>query len=164
MERYTSRNKQGDLMLCGEQVYGNNQNVYNALSELEEYEDTDLTPDEIVQMRREWRDTEKNLRDTCIAYQDTGLAPAEVSAFARAKQEGRLVVLNPKKHPSKDETDKPKCFYTELPSQYWCRGYCHGDEDDEPIDACKNCWWCDGNEDFREAASAEKERRERDAD
>ena len=47
MERYTSRNESGDLMLCGEQVYGNNQSVYNALSELEEYEDTGLAPEEV---------------------------------------------------------------------------------------------------------------------
>lgn len=39
MERLTSRNERGDLLLCGEYVYGNNQNVYNAISLLEEYED-----------------------------------------------------------------------------------------------------------------------------
>ena len=47
MERYTGRNEKGDLTLCGEQVYGNNQNVYNAISLLEEYEKTGLSPDEI---------------------------------------------------------------------------------------------------------------------
>lgn len=30
------------------------------------YEDTDLEPEEIHQMRRQWRDTEKHLRDNCI--------------------------------------------------------------------------------------------------
>lgn len=47
MERYTGRNEKGDLVLCGEQVYGNNQNIYNAISELENYEKTGLEPDEI---------------------------------------------------------------------------------------------------------------------
>ena len=30
------------------------------------YEDTDLEPEEIHQMQRQWRDTEKHLRDNCI--------------------------------------------------------------------------------------------------
>lgn len=50
MERFTGRNENGDLTLCGEQVYGNKQNAfYNALSELEQYELTGLEPDEIPQ-------------------------------------------------------------------------------------------------------------------
>lgn len=47
MERYTGRNEKGDLTLCGKQVYGNNPNVYNAISLLEDYEKAGLLPDEI---------------------------------------------------------------------------------------------------------------------
>jgi hypothetical protein len=48
MERFTGRNESGDLTLCGEQIYGNNQNTfYNALLELEQYENTGLEPDEV---------------------------------------------------------------------------------------------------------------------
>ena len=54
MERFTGRNESGDLTLCGEQVYGNNQNVYNALSELEQYELTGLEPDEIPQLQEKY--------------------------------------------------------------------------------------------------------------
>ena len=54
MERYTGRNEKGDLLFCGKQVYGNNQNVYNAISLLEDYEKTGLAPDEIPR----WIDAE----------------------------------------------------------------------------------------------------------
>lgn len=50
MERYTDRNERGDLLLCGNEVYGNNQDAYNAITQLEDYEDTGLTPEEIIQL------------------------------------------------------------------------------------------------------------------
>ena len=55
MNRFTGRNGKGDLTLCGEQVCGNNQNVfYNALLELEKYELTGLEPDKIPQLQEKY--------------------------------------------------------------------------------------------------------------
>ena len=39
MERLTSRDSKGNLRLCNKEVYGNNQDIYNAIAVLEEYED-----------------------------------------------------------------------------------------------------------------------------
>lgn len=49
MDRFTGRNDAGDLLLFGNIAYGNNQDVYDAVSRLEEYEDTGLSPEEIEQ-------------------------------------------------------------------------------------------------------------------
>lgn len=39
MERLTSRDSKGNLCLCNKEVYGNNQDIYNAIAVLEKYED-----------------------------------------------------------------------------------------------------------------------------
>lgn len=79
-------------------------------------------------------------REFYLTYDESGTCDIDVNNAYRTREDA-LEKENIK--------IKPKCFYTELPGQYWCRGYCRSKEDDEPIDACKNCWWCDGNEDFR---------------
>lgn len=64
MERYTSRNEKGDLLLCGNYVYGNNQEVYNAIFELENYEDLG-TPEQLAEMKAEL----ELLKDDLAQYQ-----------------------------------------------------------------------------------------------
>jgi hypothetical protein len=71
-----------------------------------------------------------------------------------AERDGRCAVLRPAQQPSKDGKEKPSCFYTDKPRREYCMAYCHSRWDDEPIDACKECWFCDGNDDFRESAEA----------
>lgn len=83
-----------------------------------------------------------------------GILLDRLREICEAERSGRCVVQNPTQQPTTDPSVKPKCFYTELSSQYYCRGYCHGEDDDEPIEACKNCWWCDGNDDFRAEVEA----------
>ena len=60
MNRLTKRNENGDLLLCGKEVYGNNSDIYNSISLLEEYEDTGLAPEEIIRIIKggvpEWID------------------------------------------------------------------------------------------------------------
>lgn len=53
MERLTGRNEAGDLLLCGRTVYGNDEDVYNAVSLLDEYEDTDFDPSGIADIKAE---------------------------------------------------------------------------------------------------------------
>ena len=77
-----------------------------------------------------------------------------VDYIKAALRDGRCVVLRPAQQPSKDGKEKPSCFYTDKPRREYCMAYCHSRWDDEPIDACKECWFCDGNDDFRESAEA----------
>lgn len=54
MERLTERDDKGNLLFNGKQVYAGD--FYEAVSCLEEYEDTGLDPDEIRELKE--RDTE----------------------------------------------------------------------------------------------------------
>ena len=55
MERLTERDDKGNLLFNGKQVYAGD--FYEAVSCLEEYEDTDLTPEQIRELKE--RDTAK---------------------------------------------------------------------------------------------------------
>lgn len=56
MERLTERDDKGNLLFNGKQVYAGD--FYEAVSCLEEYEDTDLTPEQIMKLKE--RDTAKD--------------------------------------------------------------------------------------------------------
>ena len=87
------------------------------------------------------------------AYEDTGLAPERVTELARAEKDGRLVVLEPS---SKEGEPKPPCFYNDM-GQAFCLGFARGEFDDEPIDRCKECWYCESTREEAEAALKERE-------
>lgn len=55
MERLTGRDEKGNLTVEGKEVYAGY--LYNAASYLEEYEDTGLTPEQIMELKE--RDTAK---------------------------------------------------------------------------------------------------------
>ena len=59
MERLTERDDKGNLLFNGKQVYAGD--FYEAVSCLEEYEDTGLTPPEIMELVG--RDAAKDLKD-----------------------------------------------------------------------------------------------------
>jgi hypothetical protein len=67
MERYTSRNEKGELLLNGNEVFGSNQ--YNAIEQLENYEDTELLPDEITAFQEENATLTKALELACYELQ-----------------------------------------------------------------------------------------------
>lgn len=83
-----------------------------------------------------------------------GIPLDRLEQLMQAERDGRCVVLHSAQQPSKDGEEKPMCFYTDKPGREFCMAYCNGEWDDEPIDACKECWFCDGNDDFREASQA----------
>ena len=86
-------------------------------------------------------------------YRATGLTPdelAEAAALLQAKREGRCVVVPP---PAKEGEAKPKCFFSEG-SGPWCLGFAN-EGDDEPIDLCKKCWYCEGGDFAEERTEAE---------
>lgn len=57
MERLTSRDEKGNLNVDGKEVYAGY--LYNAVALLEEYEDTGLTPEQIMELKE--RDTAKEI-------------------------------------------------------------------------------------------------------
>ena len=57
MERLTSRDEKGNLNVDGKEVYAGY--LYNAVALLEEYEDTELTPEQIMELKE--RDTAKEI-------------------------------------------------------------------------------------------------------
>ena len=74
MERLTERDDKGNLLFNGKQVYAGD--FYEAVSCLEEYEDTGLTPEQIREL--EERDTAKApVKDTQskIRYTDNFICP-----------------------------------------------------------------------------------------
>ena len=75
--------------------------------------------------------------------------------LAQAEKDGRMVVLGPA---AKEGAEKPSCFYNDM-GQTFCLGFARGEYDDEPIDRCKECWYC---EPTREEAEAELKKREAD--
>lgn len=88
------------------------------------------------------------------AWRRCGLSLSRAKELGKADAEGRVVVIHPNQRPSLSFGVRPSCWYADKPNGYFCLGFCHGDIDDEPIDACKRCTWLDGNEDLREEAEA----------
>lgn len=74
MERLTERDDKGNLLFNGKQVYAGD--FYEAVSCLEEYEDTDLTPEQIRELKE--RDTAKaptKDTDSGVRYTDDYICP-----------------------------------------------------------------------------------------
>lgn len=63
MERLTSRDSKGNLCLCGKEVYGNDQDIYNAIGTLEDYENTGITPDQLQVINEEYQKMAKELAE-----------------------------------------------------------------------------------------------------
>ena len=63
MERLTSRDSKGNLCLCNKEVYGNNQDIYNAIAVLEDYENTGITPDQFQVIEEEYSKMAKELAE-----------------------------------------------------------------------------------------------------
>lgn len=62
----------------------------------------------------------------------------QLRTLAETYSEGRIVTL----HKFACEGDpKPECFYTDVNGP-WCLGLCDGD-DDQPIENCQKCWFCE---------------------
>ena len=66
MERLTERDDKGNLLFNGKQVYAGD--FYEAVSCLEEYEDTGLTPEQIMKLKE--RDTAKAPEEIQDAFGD----------------------------------------------------------------------------------------------
>ena len=87
------------------------------------------------------------------AAEALGMSPDRLRELAQAEKEGRLVVLE---HAAKKGEKKPPCFYNDM-GQEFCLGLARGECDDEPIDRCKECWYCESTREAAEAALEERE-------
>lgn len=86
------------------------------------------------------------------AAEALGMSPDRLRELAQAEKEGRLVVLE---HAAKKGEKKPPCFYNDM-GQEFCLGLARGECDDEPIDRCKECWYCESTREAAEAALEER--------
>ena len=110
------------------------------------YEETGLDPEDMKKAFNE----EATLK---LAGQILGVTPGRLRELAQAEKEGRLVVLE---HAAKKGEKKPPCFYNDM-GQEFCLGLARGECDDEPIDRCKECWYCESTREAAEAALKERE-------
>lgn len=105
MERLTSRDSEGNLCLCNKEVYGNNQDIYNAIAVLEDYENTGITPEQLQVINEEYSKMAKELAE--LRQQNQWIPVSE-----RLPEPGiYLVTCDDKDYPVKRMRMKGICFY-----------------------------------------------------
>lgn len=119
------------------------------------YEDTGLEPCDYAAVRAAHDQAAKAKTDLSSAIRILGAYSAlgtveELSALVKARDEGRMHIDPP---PAKEGDPKPSCFYEDGGS-LWCLGLSH-EGDDEPIDRCKQCWYCESGDYADDRAEAE---------
>ena len=147
-------------MVCSMDCVGDDKDfICNDCRKLEEmvnrlaaYEDTGLEPEDIDALRKR----EQGLAELLVQVScGCAVSYTRLTELAQAEKDGRLVVLEPS---AKEGDQKPPCFYNDM-GQAFCLGFARGEFDDEPIDRCKECWYCEST---REEAEAALEKREAD--
>lgn len=120
----------------------------NAVVRFADYEDTGMEPEQITAAQKAMR---AGLALACAlqAYRALGTVE-ELSALVKARDEGRLTVQPP---PAIEGDPKPACFYDNGAS-LWCLGLSR-EGDDEPVDRCKRCWYCESGDYAEDRAEAE---------
>lgn len=105
MERLTSRDSKGNLCLCNKEVYGNNQDIYNAIAVLEDYENTGITPEQLQVINEEYSKMAKELAE--LRQQNQWIPVSE-----RLPEPGiYLATCDDKDYPVKRMRMKGICFY-----------------------------------------------------
>lgn len=132
--------------------YTSRHTFQEVVARLAAYEDTGLEPEEVTELMAAHGTAILELSE----YRSIGPAKHFLE-LAQAKKDGRLVVLEPAPA-AKEGVKKPTCFYNDM-GQEFCLGFGRGRDDDEPIDTCKECWYCEFSS-FREEAEAALKKRE----
>lgn len=65
-------------------------------------------------------------------------------ALGPVEELAALVKAHIDQPPAKEGDPKPSCFY-EYGDSLWCLGLSH-ECDDEPLDRCKQCWYCESGD------------------
>lgn len=119
--------------------------IYPMIERLADYEDTGLGPEDIDALRKR----EQGLAELLVqASCGCAVAYDRLAELAQAEKVGRLVVLEPA---AREGEKKPPCFYNDM-GQALCLGFARGEYDDEPIDRCKECWYCESTREESGAA------------
>lgn len=131
VERLTERWCAGGIRIKGcstlyQDVERKSAPMASAIARLAAYEDTGLEPEGIQRMKEYMEPF--TIRDI-----------DRFNEIMQAEKDGRLVVLEPA---AKKGGEKPPCFYNDM-GQALCLGFARGECDDEPIDRCKECWYCE---------------------
>lgn len=128
-----------------------------AFDRLAAYEDTGLEPDDIYALRKREQVLSKLLVQVSCGY---AVSYTRLTELAQAEKAGRLVVLEPA---AREGEKKPPCFYSDM-GQDLCLGFARGECDDEPVDRCKECWYCESTREEVEAALKKREDGDNEAD
>ncbi len=130
--------------------YTSRHTFQEVVARLAAYEDTGLEPEDIdVLKKREQGLAELLVNVSC----GCAVSYTRLAELAQAEKDGRLVVLEPA---AREGEKKPPCFYNDM-GQALCLGFARGEYDDEPIDGCKECWYCESTREEAEAALKKRE-------
>lgn len=144
MERLTSRDEKGNLNVDGKEVYAGY--LYNAVALLEEYEDTELTPEQIMELKEAVQKLENIFGDEITVNQvidffvDFYIAQgdpdrvekAELLTNEEAAKWQELKERDTAKRVKRDADDIPYCPYCESPNVYYY-------EENMEYDFCPDC-------------------------
>ena len=144
MERLTSRDEKGNLNVDGKEVYAGY--LYNAVALLEEYEDTELTPEQIMELKEAVQKLESIFGDEItinqvidffvdfyIAQGDTArVEDAVLLTNEEAAKWQELKERDTAKRVKRDADDIPYCPYCESPNVYYY-------EENMEYDFCPDC-------------------------
>lgn len=144
MERLTSRDEKGNLNVDGKEVYAGY--LYNAVALLEEYEDTGLTPEQIMELKEAVQKLENIFGDEItinqvidffvdfyIAQGDPDrVEKAELLTNEEAAKWQELKERDTAKRVKRDADDIPYCPYCESPNVYYY-------EENMEYDFCPDC-------------------------
>mgnify|MGYP000751852355 CR=1 FL=1 len=144
MERLTSRDEKGNLNVDGKEVYAGY--LYNAVALLEEYEDTELTPEQIMELKEAVQKLESIFGDeitvnqVIVFFVDFYIAQgdpdrvekAELLTNEEAAKWQELKERDTAKRVKRDADDIPYCPYCESPNVYYY-------EENMEYDFCPDC-------------------------
>lgn len=92
MERLTGRNEKGELLFDGELVYAGD--FYEAVSALEEYEDTGLTPEQVRELQERQDKIVEQLEDAQDEYYRKYHDEHVDIMYNEGKSDGMQVAIN----------------------------------------------------------------------
>lgn len=113
----------------------------NLIKRLREYPDREENANGYVEI--DWQDF-LDAADTIESLTGQLAALQAYRALGPVEELSALVKAHIDQPPAKEGDPKPSCFY-EYGDSLWCLGLSH-ECDDEPLDRCKQCWYCESGD------------------
>lgn len=140
--------------------YTSRHTFQEVVDRLAAYEDTGLEPKQAMLISNVLREVGETYNCWFDYVVNCILENSRLKDIAKAEKDGRLVVLEPA---AREGEKKPPCFYNDM-GQALCLGFARGEYDDESIDGCKECWYCESTREDAEAALKKGEEADNEAD